>query len=495
MPDPAGSDPRPPRPGSGRAAQMRAPVTRAGRRQRRIRATATALLAAIFLHCGESAPGRPAAETSTSPRAPVLAIVGANVLHDPTLDPVMDATVLVEDGRIVALGPRARVPVPDGARLVSGQGRWLIPGLWDMHVHLTDATELAMPVLLANGVTGVRDMGGDVEVVSEMERRRARGELPGPRIFMAGPYVDGPKEGLPHRITVESPAEGRAAVDSVRAVGADFVKVHNGVPADAFHALIERAHAIGLPVVGHVPLDVSPVAAARAGQASLEHFVTLFEGTLRERASGLDQLRGYMSSGLDTLVRAIAATDGRLTPTAHTYHLRARRAELAEEPDPRRRYVARSLKEQWDAWYPVREQDRDPGVADLREQFYRLGLDVVGRFHEAGVPLLAGTDLGARDVLPGFHLHDELEALVKAGLGPREALSTATTGPAQFLAADSLGAIAVGHRADMVLLSADPRAAIGHTRRIEAVIADGRYYGRDRLDELLEWVASRAGQY
>ena len=470
-------------------------VTRRLGEQKWLRAVWVGSLTASSLHCGVPAADRSSSAESAAEAPRVLAIVGADIVHDPMLPPMEDATVVVEDGRTTALGPRGSIAVPEGARVVSGEGRWLVPGLWDMHVHLTDATELAMPVLLANGVTGVRDMGGDFGVVSRMERRRRSGKLEGPRIFTAGPYVDGPKEGLPHRITVETADGGRAAVDSLRALGVDFVKVHNGVPPDAYFPLVERAREVGLPVVGHVPLRVSPAAAARAGQASLEHFVTLFEGTLRERTSGLEELRAYTADGLDTLVRAIAATDAHLTPTVYAYHLRARRGELAESPDPRSRYVARSLKEQWDAWYPVRERDRDPEIAALRERFYRIGLEVVGRFHEAGVPLLAGTDLAGRAVLPGFHLHDELEALVAAGLTPPEALTTATTLPARLLAADSLGAIAVGHRADMVILAADPLTDIRRTREIEGVVADGRYYDRVELDRLLERAASAADEH
>lgn len=457
------------------------------------------LLAALLLTAAAAGPAPLAAQDAgpafRAPERETLAIVGATLLHDPAHDPVSNATVLVEDGRVTALGPRDSVPIPEGARVIPAEGRWVIPGLWDMHVHLTDATELAMPVLLANGITGVRDMGGDVEVVAAMERRRRSGELAGPRIFLAGPYVDGPKEGLPHRITVRTADDGRAAVDSVAALGADFVKVHNGVPPEALFAILERGRELGLRVVGHVPLEVSPVAAARGGMASLEHFVTLFEGVLREHTAGLEAFEGYMASGLDTLVSAVAATDAHLTPTAWAYHLRALRGELAEEPDPRLRYVARSLKEQWDAWYPVRERDGDPRIAGARERFYRLGLAVVGRFHEAGVPLMAGTDLAGRDVLPGFHLHDELAAMVAAGLAPSEALATATTVPAAFLGADSLGAVAVGHRADLVLLEGDPTTDIERTRGIRGVVADGRWYDRAALDRLLEIAASAASAY
>jgi imidazolonepropionase-like amidohydrolase len=423
---------------------------------------------------------------------PVLAVVGANVIHDPGLEPLEDATILVRGGEVVALGPRSAVAVPEGSRIVAGEGLWVVPGLWDMHVHLTNATELAMPVLLANGVTGVRDMGGDPERVAEMERRRREGELPGPRVVMAGPYVDGPKPGLPHRITVETAEEGRAAADSVRALGGAFIKIHNGVPPAAFFALLERAAEIGFPVVGHVPVEVDPVVAVRAGQAGLEHFVTPFEGTLRPLVSGPDGLAPYIADGLDTLVHAIAAARAALTPTVHAYLVRARRWDLARDPDPRLRYVAHSLQEQWDHWYPVQDRDGDPTIEALRTEFYRQGLEVIRRFHEAGVPILAGTDLAARDVLPGFHLHDEIRSLMDAGLTPREALAAATTAPARFLGADSLGAIAVGHRADLVLLAGDPLADMDAIRQIRGVVADGRYYDRRALDALLDSTAQRA---
>ena len=443
--------------------------------------------------CASACHGAGAVQTVAVGDDFVLAVVGATVVHDPALPVLEDATVLVRNGAVVALGPSDRITVPSSAEVVRGEGLWMIPGLWDMHVHLTDATELAMPVLLANGVTGVRDMGGSYEAVSGMERRRRAGELAGPRIVLPGPYVDGPKPGLPHRITVETAAEGRAAADSLSRLGVDFIKVHNGVPPAAYFALLEAA--VGLPVAGHVPLGVDPASAVRAGHGSLEHFVTIFEGTLRERTEGLDALRGYMADGLDTLVQAVAATDAYLTPTVYSYLVRARRGEKAVEPDPRLRYVARSLQDQWDAWYPVQERDHDARLRELREEFYRVGLEIVGRFWESGVPILSGTDLAARDALPGFDLHEELAALVDAGIEPSDALAAATTVPARYLGADSLGAIAVGHRADFVLLEADPRLDIHNTRRIRAVIADGRYYDREALDALLASVAARAEEH
>lgn len=440
--------------------------------------------------CGDEERQAPGVSPADDASSPPLAIVGAHVLHDPALEPIPDGTVLVRDGLVTALGPAGAVEVPDAATVVDGAGRWLIPGLWDMHVHLTQATERALPVLLANGVTGVRDMGGDPDTLFALRQRVRAGSLDGPRIFTPGLVVDGPKGDFEmHRIVVRTAEEGRAAADSVRALGGDFIKVHNGVPAEAYFALLDRAREIDMRVTGHIPVTVDPTAAVRAGHASIEHFVTLFEGTLSEYAAGPEALRGYMETGLDTLVDAIAATDAFFNPTAYTFHVRARRGELDAQPDPRRRYLDPYLIDYWDRFFPVADADRDPQVAEVREAFFQIGLEVVGRFHGAGIPVLAGTDLGLRDMLPGFHLHDELASLVDAGLSPVQALVAATTAPAALLDAEFLGAIAVGHRADMVLLDADPRADIGNTRRIRAVVADGRYYDREALDALLKGAA------
>ncbi|MFW6201325.1 MAG: amidohydrolase family protein [Gemmatimonadota bacterium] len=396
-------------------------------------------------------------------------------------------TVVVAGDRIVAIGPADEVEIPGGARVVDAADGYLMPGLWDMHVHLTDATELALPVLLANGVTGVRDAGGDIELLQRLERERAGGVRRSPRLVVPGPYVDGAKE-LPHRIVVETADDGRAAADSLARAGVDYLKIHNGVPREAYFALVDRARELGLPVVGHIPMEVAPGEAARAGQTGVEHFATLFEGTLRQRVESdpLAFMRRYVESGLDTLVASFAAADVWFTPTLHAYWIRAKRGELAADPDPRLRYVAPSLRQQWDAWFPVREQDSAPEVVAAREAFYRVGLDIVAAADGAGVRLLAGTDLALRDVLPGFHLHDELAALVEAGLSPHAALRTATLNPARFLGREGeLGTVAQGKLADLVLLDANPLEDVRNTRRIRAVMVDGELLDREALREML----------
>lgn len=414
-------------------------------------------------------------------------------LREVTVVDVMDGclstnqTVLIAGDRITTVGPMAEVDVPDGTEVVDASGGYLIPGLWDMHVHITDATELALPILVSNGITGVRDMGGDLELLRRLERERATGERVAPRLVMPGPYVDSDKA-LPYRRAVETAEDGRSAAVALAQKGVDFIKIHNGVPREAYFALLERALELELPVVGHIPLNVEPEEAARAGQAGVEHFATLFEGTLRERFADdpATLMARYVDTGMDGLMTLFADHDVWFTPTLVNYRLRAERGRLAEQPDPRLRYVAPSLKEQWEAWFPVREKDSNPQVVAARMRFFQIGLNVVRLAHEAGVPLLAGTDLAARDVLPGFHLHDELEAMVEAGLEPYEALQTATLHPARFLGrTDELGTIEVGKLADLVLLDANPLENIENTRRIRAVVVDGRLLQRTDLDEML----------
>lgn len=434
------------------------------------------------------------ARRPSDPDPGAIVFEGVTVVDVETGGALPDRTVLVLGGAIAAIGPAASIDVPADVTRIDGHGRWLIPGLWDMHVHLTDATERALPALVAWGVTGVRDAGGDLDLLDRWKAEIAAGDRVGPRIVRAGPYVDGYKPAAPYRLTVDDADDARAAVAYVQARGADFVKIHNGVPREAFFALAGEANERGIPFAGHVPLVVTPSEAARAGQASLEHAVTFFEGTFaaslpRDPKAMMDGLEAFLASGADTLAARLRAEGTYVTPTLVPSVLRGRRVELADHPLPCLETVAPSLKEQWDRFFPVTERDRAPGVEALRAAFAERLVAFTGILRAGGVPILAGTDLAARDVCPGVALHDELALLVDAGLEPIDALRSATIVPARFLgAADSLGSIAVGKRAELVLLEADPRVDVANTSRIVAVIADGRLYDRAALDAMLEEV-------
>jgi imidazolonepropionase-like amidohydrolase len=397
------------------------------------------------------------------------------------------ASVLVRSGVIEEIGDALEAR---GAHVVEGRGRFLIPGLWDAHVHLTYGDETILGVLVANGVTSVRDLGGDLDVLNSWRARIEKGELVGPRIFRAGPTVDGPKPGLPNRLEITNAEEARAAVVRLQELGVDFIKIHNAVPRDAFFALADEARRQGIPFTGHVPMKVEPAEAAEAGQRSIEHIATLVEGTYMARFSNETAAVEAMPKWLQDEVPALARTFARqgtwFVPTIVAYDMRTHRGRLADRPDPRVRYVPPPMRKFWDLT-PATERDRNPEVVARRQQFVELGREMTRQMHAAGVPIAVGTDLAARDVLPGFAVHDEIGHLVASGLTPKEALRAGTAEAARLLnATGTLGTIAPGKAADLVLLDGDPLTDVKNVGRISAVVLRGKLLERADLDRLLE---------
>lgn len=445
------------------------------------RPLALALSLALGSCAGQTEPGRMAG-------APAL-ILRDVTLIDGTGAPLREhASVLVRSGVVEAIGDTALKA--KGARVVEGRGRFLVPGLWDAHVHVSFSDETTLGVLVANGVTSVRDMGGDLDLLDTWRARIESGELVGPRIFRAGPTVDGFKAGLPHRLTIANPEEARAAVVRLQGLGVDFIKIHNAVPRDTFFALAAEAQQRGIPFVGHVPMTVEPAEAAEAGQHSVEHIATLIEGTYMARFSNetaaMEAIPQWLEDEVPDLARTFARNGTWFVPTIVAYDMRTRRGELAANPDPRLRYVPPVLRKYWDQASPVSDRDRDPKVVAGRQRFVEFGREMTRRMHQAGVAIAVATDLAGRDVLPGFAVHDEIGQLVASGLTPMEALRAATAEPARLLnVAGTQGTIAPGKAADLVLLEGDPLADIRNVGRISAVVLRGRLLEREDLDRLL----------
>ena len=455
----------------------------------------------LILLCGVIAmllPGDRSGASSVSEADDTLAITDVSVVDVGIGETRAGLTVVIRNGVIAQIADAQSVSLPPGAVVVDGRGRFLMPGLWDVHAHLTDATALALPALLAHGVTGVRDTGGDIVAIDGWRAAIRSGEIMGPRIVRAGPYLDGYKPDAPFRVVVEDPDDARAAVAYVKARGADFIKIHNAVPREAYFALAEESRQHGIPFSGHVPVEVTPSEAALAGQASIEHAVTFFEGGFSaslppDPDAQLAALDAFITSGADTLAQRLTAEGVHVTPTLIPTVLRGRRVALYDDPLDCIGTVALSLRDQWDRFFPVGERDRTPGIEELRARFAQRMVAFTGILHANGVPILAGTDLAARDVCPGASLHDELELLVEAGLTPLDAIRSATLVPARFLGlADSLGSIEIGKRADLVLLEGDPLVDIRNIRRIVAVVVNGRLLDRTALDALLADVIARA---
>ena len=394
--------------------------------------------------------------------------------------------------------------------MIEGRGKYLIPGLWDAHVHaLWDANRPGQffPLFLANGVTSVREMGGPMPAAEQAvwRQRVADGEIIGPDLIVPGPFVDGPHPIWPGSIAVADAPQARKAVDDLQASRMDFIKVYSQVPREAYFALADEARAKHIPFAGHVPLDIDADEASNAGQLSIEHLM----GVLLASSSSGDELKKQLRAGAninqlnDALVNTFDVARATAlfklfvrngtwqVPTLTIRHARPFLADLAAARDSRLQYMAKSIT---DGWTP-RDDPRQPGTQaaiESRKRLYAKELDAVGLMHRDGVRIVAGTDTPNPYCFPGFSLHEELALLVDAGLTPMEALQAATRDPAQMTGRiSSSGTIEKGKFANLVLLDADPLADIRNTRRISAVILHGRLFTRNELDRMLADVAKK----
>jgi imidazolonepropionase-like amidohydrolase len=433
------------------------------------------------------APNNPPSESAG--RRASLAIRGATLL-DPGTGEVSEASSLLLDGdRIVAAGTESEVAIPDGVEVIEAAGLYVIPGLWDLHTHLTMLGDNTPPLLVTQGVTGVRDLGAVPEAIEELRRRIAMGELLGPTIVRAGPTLNGAQNDGHHRV-IDSPEDARRAVADLRAAGFDLVKTHNATRREVYFALLEAAREAGLVVAGHVPTQISPSEACEAGQASIEHIATLFEGTYISRfESEIEAFQGmaaWEESEGPALADCFARQQTLFVPTLRAYELQAHSAAAYDDPDPRLRYLSREVYDRWRTdWVPF-DTDRLPEVIALRQGLVDVGLSFVARFYAAGAPIGAGTDLAPTGLLPGFDLHREIELLTEAGLPPHAALWAAARGPGANAGGQPLtGRLIAGAPADLVLLRAHAFDDVAALSQIEAVILRGVHYDRAALDAVL----------
>lgn len=388
-----------------------------------------------------------------------------------------DQTVTIADGRIQHVGTTGTIPLAAGMQVIEASGKYLIPGLWDMHVHaLWDAAVagLFLNHFLAHGVTGIRDMGGTLDVLRMVRQDSTRLR---PRIQATGLILDGPEPVSPEvSLAISTPDEARAAVEMLVEAGVDALKVYTLLPADAYAAVLEAGRRHGLPVVGHVPAAVTPGEAAAEGQRSIEH--------LR------DELEPYCTpetvDRCGALIADFTVHETWQTPTLTILRAKVMLDDPAFAEDPRLQTLPALVRAEWAAIRQKRLAERTASEWAAKRARYKGEQWLTGYLHGAGVPLLAGTDAGVLYTFPGSSLHDELALLVEAGLSPWAALRTATWNPAVYMQATALlGSIAPGKYADLVLLHANPLVDIQHTRAIDMVVQGGRLLRREDLDALL----------
>ena len=457
---------------------------------------------------------RTAAQSKAPAPPPQIVITHVTIINPGESSVIPNATVVIEGDRITAVsrGHAPAVIPAKNARIIDGSGRFLIPGLWDMHVHTAfgdwfpGGRDIILPLFIANGVTGVRDMGGDVPVLSAWRKGIAAGEIVGPRMMFSGPMLDAPlpdgKLRFPSSIAVTTPASAANAVDSLKSQGVDFIKVQSVISHDAYLAAAAEARKIGIPIVGHVPDKVRIREVIAAGQKSIEHLMGSFEGCSSEEekfVSGQGNLKLLLTTidqkKCDALIAKLAQTQTWECPTLAWQRGGTFLDQRDLKHDPLDKYVPAYWRDvTWKRFFDEMMPDLQRDPLDLRREYFARNLQMVGAQHRAGVPFLAGTDTApAIYVLPGFSLHDELSNFVEAGFSPMDALQTATSNPAKFFGSErTSGSIAPGKIADAVLLNANPLADIHNTRKIEAVIANGRLYDRPALDHLLFQVEAAA---
>ena len=447
----------------------------------------------------------------TNGQEPILTIAHVNLI-DATGGPVQaDITVIVRGKQIVEIGKSGKVVVSKAAKVVEGRGKYLIPGLWDMHVHEVfgewiPADEKITPVLfVANGVTGVRDMGGDLETLKNWRGRIAEGKMLGPRMIISGPMLDGPMPQFPSSAPVKDAAEGRRIVDELQKNGADFIKIQSLVPREGYFAAADEANRVGIVFAGHVPDKVRATEASNAGQKSIEHLTGVFEGcsTVEDElmAAPRGPGRGKFLSTYDldrakALISLFAKNHTWQVPTLYWERGEWLIEQTSAGPDPLAKYAPAAWRVRaWPMFTAGIEKDWSTDPFADREKFFQAELKMVGEMNKAGVPILAGTDTAAGvRVYPGFSLHEELELLVRAGLTPMEALQAATRNAGKYLGLADSGTIEKGKRADLVLLDANPLTDIKNTRKIQSVVLAGRYFSRMDLDKLLAEVEAEAAK-
>jgi imidazolonepropionase-like amidohydrolase len=465
---------------------------------------ATPILASFWL-AAMLASGQPATPAQ-------IVITHVTVINPGTSSVQANRTVVITGDLITSVSDASKVRPVKSARVIDATGQYLIPGLWDMHVHsafgdwFPGGRDIILPLFIANGVTGVRDMGGDLPVLQAWRKEIVNGQLIGPRMVISGPMLDGylpdGKLRFPSSIAITTPASAIAAVDTLKTQGVDFIKVQSVISHDSYLAAAAEAHKQGLPIVGHVPDKVRIREVVEAGQKSIEHLMSIFEGCSTEEDKfirGEGNLTLLLSTQdqqrCDSLAKLLARNQTWQVPTLAWQ----RGGEFLDQLDLKHQPLDKYVPAYWRdvTWRRFTDEMMPDLLHDplaRRQDYFARNLQITGALHHAGVPFLAGTDSAPGVyIMPGFSLHDELANFVEAGFTPMESLQTATSNPARFLGMQaSLGSVEPGKIADLVLMKANPLEDIRNTQKINVVVAHGRLFDRAALDRILTQVEAAA---
>jgi imidazolonepropionase-like amidohydrolase len=447
-----------------------------------------------------------------------LAITHVNLI-DATGAPVQaDMTVVVADHVITAVGHSRSIANPPNAQIVDGGGKFLIPALADMHLHLTGSGEpngsrdFFLPLLLANGITAVRDMGGYLESLIPLRRDINEGKRLGPQIFLAGPYLDGSPPSFQPSLVATSAVQANEDVHTLVQSGVDFIKVQSILSREAYFAIAQAAKREHITFVGHVPDRVTAAEASDAGQKSIEHLTGVLRACsadeqrlMREQMENgarrttprtahaqeiaweYELLESYSQKQTDALIARFVHNGTWQVPTLILLRNDAYPGPETDSPvDPLLRFVPRTIAAKWKEVRVTQDKFATADEFTLRQKLLGQSMRVVSQMRSAGDPILAGTDSAAPYVIPGFALHQELALLVQAGLTPMQALQAATKNAADFLGkSETQGTIELGKTADLLLLDASPLDDIHNAEKIHSLVLRGQLLDRDALDKML----------
>ena len=425
---------------------------------------------------------------------------------------IPNQTVAIQNGKITSVTPFLVSDNLISDTIVHGDGKYVIPALWDMHTHYTTSSEHKgfLNLFVANGVLGVRDLWGNIETRDSLVSSNSMA----PVIYLSGAIIDGSFTLLQGSLQPKSAEEAIRLVDSLYQKGADFIKIYDDLSVDTYKAIAHRCNELGLAFAGHVPMSIKADVASEMGQKSMEHLSGIFKLSTTQ-VGKLDSLEGdfkthFLSNNLPAAIQTFvrinsvknSAFDPQktaelakvlyengtyVTPTLITLDRHWSRKGGTYINQDENKYISENLLQTWDPELNFPEKMYPPIAWETGKDLKNTSLEITKILHEKGVNILAGTDCGISYIVPGFSLHDELELLVKAGLSNADALKTATVNPAKYFSvSDSYGQVATGMKANVILLNANPLEDISNTKNIYGIVRNGTYLNRIYLDNLLE---------
>ena len=403
----------------------------------------------------------------------ILAIVGATLIDGTGAAPVADSAVVIVNGRIKAVGARSKVKIPKNANVIDAKGKFLLPGLWDMHAHF-EQVEWG-PIYLAAGVTTVRDCGNEFEFITAVRDAIAQGRGLGPRLLLAG-IVDGTGPMALGVQRVDTPEQARQWTDQYHAARFQQMKIYSSVKLEELKAVADEAHRLGMTVTGHVPNGLNAYQVIEAGQDQINHIEyidDIMHAPFPKDMSRPDRMKAIASLNLDSpeAAKALSFLKDHHTvvdPTMALFELFG--ATTAKPPasfEPGIEKIAPQLAQ------PLTDVEPPSERSEIADKVFAKELEVVGALHRAGIPIVAGTDQS----VPGYSLHREIELYAQAGFTPMEAIQAATIVPARAMKVDKeLGTVQKGKRGDLILINGDPLQDIHKTRNVDYVITNGTMY-------------------